>query len=366
MRFGLRLACVMCPALLWMATASAQQDTLLANRDALALCDRVVQLMDSTRVVIPEMARAGEPLAENARQALATMRAGAQQNSTLVYTFTWNLRAYLALADAVPKPYPFPEAASKQLAELRDAEDRLASHLRALLASKEAQLLSPDRDNLQRYSDENLKVGPPQATKPRVVFLGDSITDMWRLNEYFPSDRDFVNRGISGQITGQMLARMQADVIDLKPSVIVVLAGTNDIARGAQLKTIEDNLTMIAELAEYAKIKPVFASLLPVSDYHKDQDPQYEQTKRRPPQTIQALNSWLTKFCRDHNYPYLDYHSQLVDPSGFLKTDLSDDGLHPNAKGYRVMAPVALAALDKILKPTPEQKKRRFPFFGGQ
>jgi len=200
-----------------------------------------------------------------------------------------------------------------------------------------------------------------------VVFLGDSITDLWRLNEYFAPERDFVNRGIGGQITGQMLGRMMADVIALRPSAVLVMAGTNDIARGVPARAIEDNLTMIAQLAEANKIKPMFASLLPVSDYHKGENPSYEQTLRRPPQTIRALNDWLQKFCRERKYVYVDYYSKLVDQAGMLPADLADDGLHPNAKGYRLMAPIAQEAIDKILQPPPPTKKRSsvWRIFGG-
>ncbi len=366
MRALVRAAAILFGALLYMAAAPAQQNAMLPDAEFIRLSERVLELMGSTRVSIPELARAGEPLAENARQALATLRANGPRDSTLVRVFLVNLRGYLALADAVPKPYPFPEEARSQFAELRDAHDRLDSHFSALLALKEAQLKDPDRDALQRYAEANLKIGAPRPGVQRVVFLGDSITDFWRLNEYFPPERDFVNRGISGQITGQMLGRMKADVIDLKPALVLVLAGTNDIARGVPVKTIEDNLTMIADLAAANKIKPLFASLLPVSDYHKADDPLYERSKRRPPETIRAVNDWLRKFCRDRNLPYVDYYAQLVDASGFLKADASDDGLHPNSKGYRLMAPVVQAVLDKLLQPAPAPKKRRFPLFGGQ
>src|ERR1700687_2751129 len=120
-----------------------------------------------------------------------------------------------------------------------------------------------------RYMDDDSRVGPQKPGKPRVVFLGDSITDLWRLNEYFP-DRDFVNRGISGQLASQMLGRMKADVTDLHPAAVVILAGTNDLARGITLTAIEDDYVMLADLATAAKVKMIFASLLPVSDYQKD------------------------------------------------------------------------------------------------
>ena len=197
----------------------------------------------------------------------------------------------------------------------------------------------------------------PQS--PRVVFLGDSITDGWRLQEYF-SGRDFVNRGISGQITGEMLGRMMADVIGLKPAAVLVLAGTNDIARGVPVGTIKNNLTMIAELANANEIQPMFASILPVSDYHKNVNAHFAMTLRRPPATIQALNNWLRQFCSQRGYVYVDYFSAMVDSAGYLQADLADDGLHPNSKGYRVMAPVALNAIDHAVVPQPKKKKGRF------
>ena len=343
---------------LCLASAAAQPIPLPSTQEVLQLCDRVVQLMDSTRVAAPELARAGEPLAEDARQVLVNIRAGGAQNSPLIHGFLLSLRGYLALSDAVPKPASLTDEGRKQFYELRDAQDRLESYFRALLTRKEEQLRDPDRDALRRYAEANQKLGPPQAARARVVVLGDSITDGWRLNEYFAGDRDLVNRGISGQITGQMLGRMMADVVDLKPAAVLVLAGTNDIARGVPLEAVEDNLTMIAELAEANKITPLFASLLPVSDYHKDENPTYLQTVRRPPETIRALNTWLQAFCRQHSYPYVDYYSKLADARGYLPADLSDDGLHPNSKGYRIMAPVALEAIGKVLQP-PAQKKRK-------
>ena len=353
---------LLCLAIAWAAAAAAQQDALLSNADALKLYGRALQLMDSTKVVIPELARAGAPVAENAKQAADTMRATRADDTRLTYTFMTNLRAYLELASAVPKPFPFPDAAKSQFAELRESLDRVESHFRALLDRKEAQLRSPDRDNLRRYAEPNQRLGPPKPDQPRVVFLGDSITDGWRLNEYFP-ERDFVNRGISGQITGEMLGRMKADVIDLKPSFVLVLAGTNDIARGVAPEVIQNNLVMIADLAEANKIKPMFASLLPVSDYHKDTNAQNERTKLRPPATISALNDWIRSFCKQRGYAYVDYFSKLVDSAGLLKADLADDGLHPNSAGYRLMAPVALETIDSAAKAAqPVPKKRRWPF----
>ena len=232
--------------------------------------------MDAGGVAVPDLQRAAAPIVESAKQSCTVLEAKPSTTQP-VFSLMNSVRAYLTLSDAVPKPFPFPEAAQKQLTELRDDETRLDSHFRALLDSKEARLANPDRDNLKRYAEDNRKLPPADPNKPRVVFFGDSITDFWHLNEYFP-DRNFVNRGISGQITGEMLGRMKADVIDLRPSAVVILAGTNDLARGIPLTAIEDNLLTIADLCDTYKIKVIFASVLPVSDYHKADNKSYERT----------------------------------------------------------------------------------------
>jgi lysophospholipase L1-like esterase len=329
---------------------------LLSNNDAAALLRRIAQLMESTMLAAPGMVRAAAPLAENVRQALANIEASSPQNAGQVYNMLANVRAYLALSDALPKQYPFADAARKQVAELRDAMDRMDADFQALLDYKDEQARNPDRDNLKRYAEDDARLGAPSSKTPRVVFLGDSITDGWRLTEYF-SGRDFINRGISGQITGEMLGRMMADVIDLKPAAVLVLAGTNDIARGIPVSTIKNNLTMIAELAAANQIRPVLASILPVSDYHKNVNPRFAMTLRRPPATIQALNNWLRQFCSQRGYVYVDYFSAMVDSASYLQADLADDGLHPNGKGYRVMAPVAINAIDRALGQQPKKKK---------
>ena len=246
------------------------------------------------------------------------------------------------------------------MTELRDNSVRLDAHFRALLDQKDAQLRSPDRDNLNRYSEANAKLAP--ATSKRVVFFGDSITDLWRLNEYFP-DRDFVNRGISGQITSEMLGRMKADVLELKPQAVLILAGTNDLARNIPLKTIENNFEMMADLASSHGIKIIFASVTPVNDFHKSENPARDHVSARPPVYIKALNDWLRAYTSQHGYGYVSYFDAVVDKDGLFTDDLTDDGLHPNAKGYRLMAPLALAAADKsvgappVVEAKPKKKK---------
>jgi len=209
---------------------------------------------------------------------------------------------------------------------------------------------------LGRYSEENLKTVPASMDGPRrVVFMGDSITDSWddpKYGGFFPG-RSYINRGISGQTTPQMLIRFRADVIALKPKVVVILAGTNDLAGNTgptTLPAIEDNLISMAELATANGIRVVFASVLPVSDYEMRDGKPIVQTVRRPPAQILELNKWLKEYAAAHHHTYLDYFSAMVDDKGFLKNELSDDGLHPNAQGYVVMAPLAEAAIAASLK----------------
>lgn len=221
-------------------------------------------------------------------------------------------------------------------------------------------VFTDDYGQLARYREADAALAAPAAGENRVVFFGDSITDIWHLNEYFP-DSDYLNRGISGQTAGQLVQRMQDDVINLHPAAVLILIGTNDLARETPVTTIESDYQMLADMATVNKIKVIFASVLPVSDYHKDQDPTYERRLQRPPVFIKALNDWLQKFCTQHSYTYLDYYTAMLDPASQLPADLSDDGLHPNAKGFRVMAPLASAAIAKTMAPvvTSEKPKKR-------
>ncbi|HEY1203430.1 MAG: GDSL-type esterase/lipase family protein [Bryobacteraceae bacterium] len=325
----------------------AQQPAPLSNQDAFDLYGRAVELMESTSLVSPELARAGAPIIENARQAVTTLRSLNRQHAGVTYTFLGNLRAYLALADALPKPGAFAGQTTAQFTELRQVFERADANFRVLIESKEAQLRNPDRDSLARYASANAQLGPPHPDQPRVVFLGDSITDLWRLNEYFPA-RDFVNRGIAGQIADEMLGRVEADVVALHPAAMLLLAGTNDIARGVPLDIVENNLKAIAELAQSHGIKPLLASVLPAGETRPD----------HPPGAILALNGWIENLCRQRNYFYVDYFTAMTGPDGRLRPDLSDDGLHPNSLGYRVMAPIALAAIAKAA-PTPPRPKSK-------
>ena len=345
--------------------AAQQRDGLLSGGEAAKLYQQIGDLMESTSIAVPELARAGAPLIENVRQSAEALQSGAtREHIGILYRLLLNARIYLDISDTVPKPAPFAEEVQKQLTQLRDAIDLIQQHFRATLDAREEQLRSADRDNLSRYDEANRNLGSPDPAERRVVFLGDSITDGWPLNQYFPG-RPYVNRGISGQITGQMLGRLKADVLNLDPEVVVVLAGTNDISRGVPAEAIRNNLTMIADLAGVYGVKVIFGSLLPVSDYHKDVNPNYERTGQRPPATILELNTWLYQMCKARHMGYVDYHAAMIDADGFLQASLADDGLHPNAAGYKIMAPLVEQAVDFALRlpPAPERKKKRFGIF---
>jgi lysophospholipase L1-like esterase len=213
-----------------------------------------------------------------------------------------------------------------------------------------------DWPNLARYAGANATVTPAAKFELRVVFMGDSITDAWVSPQYggfFPG-KPYIDRGISGQTTPQMLIRFQPDVIALQPKAVVILAGTNDLAGNTgpmTLGQIEANLTSMAELAKENKIRVVLASVLPVSNYgHDRQGNSLDMRTNRPPEKILELNDWIKKYTAANGYTYLDYFSAMVDPQGMLQKDLSEDGLHPNAKGYAVMSPLAEQAIHIALK----------------
>ena len=226
----------------------------------------------------------------------------------------------------------------------------LAAALRTVTAN-DARL--KDWANLARYREDNRRVS--SASSPiDVVFMGDSITDSWqqpRFN-FFPGKR-YVSRGISGQTTPQMLLRMRADVLSLKPKVIVILAGTNDIAGNTGPMTdeeIEGNLMSMSELAVANGVKVVLSSITPVSEAHVATPGGTPQTTTRPMKRITAINAWMRDYAAAHGHVYLDYFSAMTDAAGLLKSEFSADDLHPNVAGYSVMAPLAEAAIAKALK----------------
>ncbi len=237
----------------------------------------------------------------------------------------------LAWGQTTPAPTP----AEDETAKLKVQIDR-------------AQRVLKDWPNLARYREDNAKLPEPAAGEQRVVFMGDSITDGWgrAYGKFFPG-KPYVNRGISGQTTPQMLIRFRPDVLALKPKAVVILAGTNDIAGNTGPETLEDiegNLTSMAELAKANGIRVVLSSVMPVCDYIRP------QTAQRPPEKIVALNDWMEAYAAKNGFVYLDYYSAMLDDSNMFKRELTNDGLHPNAAGYDVMGPLAEQAIATALE----------------
>jgi lysophospholipase L1-like esterase len=197
---------------------------------------------------------------------------------------------------------------------------------------------------LARFHDEDEKLGPPAPGVDRVVFMGDSITQGWNLEESFPG-KPYINRGIGGQTTPQMLVRFRQDVIYLEPKVVVILAGTNDIAGNTgpeTLQQIEDNLASMADLATANHIKVVLCSITPAFDYpwHRGLEPAPK---------IDMVNAWLRGYALAKGFVYVDFHSAMKDAQDGLPPTLSKDGVHPTAAGYAIMAPLVEAGIKKAL-----------------
>ena len=254
-----------------------------------------------------------------------------------LFLYTFLLASFaLTTFSQTPSPSPTPDALTVE----KQRADRLQSRLN-------------DFAQLARYREANAQLQPPAKNENRVVFMGDSITDSWKLAEYFPN-QPFVNRGISGQTTPQMLIRFRPDVIDLKPKAVVILAGTNDIAGNTgpmTIEQIEGNLASMVELAHANGINVVLASVLPVSDYNTNKaGEKIVRTVQRQPALILALNEWIKNYSAQKGLVYLDYFTATVDDKGFLKAELASDGLHPNAEGYKIMQKLAAEAVAKALK----------------
>jgi lysophospholipase L1-like esterase len=216
---------------------------------------------------------------------------------------------------------------------------------------RQAASLISDFGNNRRYAAENAALKPPAAGEQRVVLMGDSITDNMhsteRFGPFFPG-KPYLNRGIGGQVTAQMLLRFYPDVIALQPKAVVIFGGTNDIAGNigpVPLETTENNLAAMADMARGNGIKVILASLTPVCDL-PGKPP---MTPGRPPATILQLNRWIKDYAASHGLVFLDYFSVTVDDKGMLRAEFTEDGLHPTAKGYEVMNPLAEKAIAQAL-----------------
>jgi lysophospholipase L1-like esterase len=216
---------------------------------------------------------------------------------------------------------------------------------------RQAAALINDFGNTHRYAAENAEVKPPAATEQRVVFMGDSITDNMhnanRFGPFFPG-KPYLNRGIGGQVTGQMLLRFYPDVIEMKPKAVIIFGGTNDIGSNigpTPLEATENNIAAMADMASAHGIKVILASLTPVCDI-PGKNP---MTPGRPPEKILELNRWIKNYAGSHGLVFLDYFSVTVDDKGFFRAEMTEDGLHPTITGYEVMNPLTEKAIAQAL-----------------
>ena len=243
--------------------------------------------------------------------------------STLVLLFVFTASAQ------TPTPSP-----SDPCAELKTRAERAETRLK-------------DWPALARYHDDNTKVGQPAKNDQRVVFMGDSITELWgRDPEQFFPGKPYVNRGIGGQTTPQMVLRFQQDVVDMKPRAVVINGGTNDIAGNtgpSTLKMIEDNLKSMTEIAQANGIRVVLASVTPAYDYPW-------RRGLEPAEKVVELNDWMKDFCLKAGCVYADYFTPMADEKHGMKEGLSVDGIHPTPAGYKIMSPIADKAIQDALQ----------------
>ncbi len=199
------------------------------------------------------------------------------------------------------------------------------------------------------YAAQNAALPPVAAGEQRVVFIGDSITDKWNLAAFFPG-KPYVNRGIGGQVTPQMLVRFSSDVLALKPKAVVILGGINDIQGVLQVESdaqIVANYKAMAQLAVANGVTPVFTLLMPVNNYTENAATMLQD---RPPERVAWINAWLSGFCADNGYGLIDYGPVLRDDKGLLKAEFTTDGIHPNDTAYALMAPIAEKEIERVLK----------------
>lgn len=201
--------------------------------------------------------------------------------------------------------------------------------------------------NFEKYAEQNAALSPAKASDGRVVFMGNSITEGWiNARPEFFKENPYIDRGISGQTTSQMLLRFRRDVIDLKPKAVIFLAGINDIAENTGPIALEDvfgNIISMVELAQANKIKPVICSVLPANNFPW-------RPSIKPADKVIALNKMLKQYADKNDIVYVDYFSAMVDDKKGLSPDLAHDGVHPTTKGYAIMEPLAIAGINKALE----------------
>lgn len=252
--------------------------------------------------------------------------------------------ARMAAAQSLPPVPKLPAIGDKDM----DLETIKAALARASDKSLGLEPVGEDWANLLRYRKDNARVKALPASARRAVFMGDSITDAWPRNaQAFFDGHGFVGRGISGQVTAQMVVRFEAEVVDLRPRVVHILGGTNDVAENRDPYDAEQtarNLSAMGAMAKANGIRVVMGSVPPATSFA------WKPARGNQVALIKALNVWIQKHCQANGFVYADYWPALATPEGALKPQLGSDSVHPNAAGYAMMAPIALAAIEAALK----------------
>lgn len=210
-----------------------------------------------------------------------------------------------------------------------------------------------DWANLSKYNDENKILLESKKQDKRIVFLGNSITESWKkLRPNFFKENNFVNRGIDGQTTPQMLLRFRQDIVNINTDIVIILAGTNDIAGNTGTSTldmIQNNIASMCDIAKQNDIEIVLCSILPVHHY-----PWASEIK--PIDKIKLLNDWVKNYSNKNNICFVDYYSSMVNDNGGMKSNLSEDRVHPNKEGYFIMEKIILEKLDELAGSELENK----------
>jgi lysophospholipase L1-like esterase len=215
-----------------------------------------------------------------------------------------------------------------------------------LLVGMTEKSIAQDWANLSKYETENATIQPPKGVEKRIVLMGDSIIEFWlKIHPEFFEGKPYLDRGISGQTTAQMLLRFRQDVINLHPEVVVILAGVNDIAGNTGPTTNQNilgNIISMVELAKANKIKVILCSVLPAANFNW-------RPNDKAAETIFQLNVLIKAYANQQNIPYIDYHAAMADEKNGLPKEFSEDGVHPNIKGYKTMEPLLEQAIQKVL-----------------
>ncbi len=246
------------------------------------------------------------------------------------------------------EPASLPETKAPAPAQTAPARTTASGHPDNDYWRKHDQLMLNDFPWLAKFKEADLTLGPPAQGENRVVFMGDSITEGWHFDGPTPAfpGKPYINRGISGQTTPQMVLRFHQDVVALQPKIVVILAGTNDIAGNTGPMTLEEteaNLAAMAEIASANHIRVVICSVLPAFDYPW-------QPGLIPAPKIDAINAWIKNYAAQHGYVYVDYHTAMKDERDGLPLNLSHDGVHPTQAGYAVMVPLVESGIAKALQ----------------